>query len=163
MTQENNTLNKQVITHTLRGLGCYSQRAENLLLATIVLQGQGNGSANHAGIGLYQIDEASHRQVWDHYLAFDPDLASAVRGLASQKAFLQDPHIELASNLAYATAIAWMIYQSRGLELPSSDNGETLTQCWAKYFVPAAKPVGCKPNTTHYDIGPEKWRALIVA
>jgi len=53
-------------------------------------------------------------------LAFHPDLASRIRGLASQRAFLEDPHSELATNLCYATAIAWVMYILHPQELVHS-------------------------------------------
>lgn len=56
--------------------------------------------------GIYQISQGQHRQVWDQQLARDPDLASRVRGLASQHRFLRDPDQELTLNPCYATAIA---------------------------------------------------------
>ncbi len=62
----------------------------------------------NGGIGLYQITSAQHRRVWDEYVAPDPDLASRLRGLASQRQFLRDPDSELQFNLIYATAIAWL-------------------------------------------------------
>ena len=42
-------------------------------------------------------------------------MASRVRGLASQRAFLSDPDSELQTNLSYCTAIAWLLYQRSGL------------------------------------------------
>lgn len=56
--------------------------------------------------GIYQISCAQHRRVWDNQLARDPDLASRVRGLASQRRFLRNPDQELTLNPGYATAIA---------------------------------------------------------
>ena len=38
-------------------------------------------------------------------------MASRIRGLASQRAFLSDPDGELQTNLGYCTAIAWLLYQ----------------------------------------------------
>jgi hypothetical protein len=38
-------------------------------------------------------------------------MASRIRGLASQRAFLSDPEGELQTNLSYCTAIAWLLYQ----------------------------------------------------
>jgi len=65
---------------------------------------------NGKAYGIFQIDVPSHQRVWDKYLAFNPELASKVRGLASQREFLKQPHLELATNLSYATAIAWAIH-----------------------------------------------------
>ncbi len=123
-----------VISHTLRILGAYSKAAENLLFLTISLQAKHTDPDNRNGLGLYKIDPVTHRRLWDDYLAFDPDLASIVRGLASQQVFLQDPHLELITNQAYATAIAWMIYQRSELTLPPADDVAQLTACWAKHF-----------------------------
>ncbi|GLQ32108.1 hypothetical protein [Litoribrevibacter albus] len=56
--------------------------------------------------GLFRVTETQHQTLWDEHLVKDPDLASKVRGLASQHQFLQSPHQELNINLNYATAIA---------------------------------------------------------
>ncbi|OUS14141.1 hypothetical protein A9Q89_01355 [Gammaproteobacteria bacterium 53_120_T64] len=122
-----------IIAHTLTALGNYSAAAENLLIVTISLQ-EKHFSDNSGGLGLYLIDSATHLNIWDNYLAFDPDRASTVRGLASQQAFLQDPHLELLTNLAYATAIAWSIYQRNDVSLPPAEDLPGLTACWAQYF-----------------------------
>ncbi|PTY37135.1 hypothetical protein BGP77_07650 [Saccharospirillum sp. MSK14-1] len=47
-----------------------------------------------------------HKRVWDEYIAQWPELACQVRGLASQRRFLTDPHQELCLNWGYATALA---------------------------------------------------------
>jgi hypothetical protein len=105
-------LRDQIIHPTLEYLGKAGVAVENLLVA-IVTQKQHTHSGtqhNHKGLGPYGIDTSTHQVVWDKYLAFHPDLASRIRGLASQRAFLEDPHSELVTNLCYATAIAWVIY-----------------------------------------------------
>ena len=104
-TQE---LREQIIHPTLEYLDKSGLGAENVLVA-IVAQRQKLSSLqqqNSKGLGPFDIDSNTHQTVWDKYLAFHPDLASRIRGLASQRAFLEDPHSELATNLCYATAIA---------------------------------------------------------
>lgn len=80
----------------------------------IVLVKQENSYRLHThcakNYGIFQIDAPSHQRVWDKYLAFNPELASNIRGLASQHAFLKHPHLELTTNLSYATAIAWALH-----------------------------------------------------
>ncbi|MDN3639609.1 hypothetical protein QWY82_12450 [Simiduia curdlanivorans] len=61
------------------------------------------------GLGVYGITPGQHRALWDTYLIHHHDLASQVRGLASQRAFLIHPDEELITNLRYATAIAWLL------------------------------------------------------
>jgi len=132
----NTDLNKMVIQHTLKTLGICSKAIENLLLGTAAAQARlAPPLKNSNGIGAYGIDKETHCSIWDDYLAFDSDLASTIRGLASQHEFLKNPHIELATNLAYATAIAWMIYKRNDVILPHPDNIEGLAQCWAECFV----------------------------
>jgi hypothetical protein len=118
-TQE---LREQIIHPTLEYLDKSGLGAENVLVA-IVAQRQKLSSLqqqNSKGLGPFDIDSNTHQTVWDKYLAFHPDLASRIRGLASQRAFLEDPHSELATNLCYATAIAWVVYILRPQEITSS-------------------------------------------
>jgi hypothetical protein len=108
MTAED--LREQVIKPTLNYLGEYSAAAEReLLAAALCPPNQGPLASRAAGLGLFGISSAQHRDLWDRYLAFRPEIASRVRGLASQRAFLANPVSELATNLSYCTAIAWFM------------------------------------------------------
>lgn len=98
---------RDIIRSTLNYLDVHSDAAENLLLNRAIIVGR---NPSPQAPGLFAIDAATHRQLWDKHLAFNPDLASRIRGLASQHAFLTDPHLELAINLRYATAIAWAVH-----------------------------------------------------
>jgi hypothetical protein len=108
-----NELREMVIKPTLIALDKHSQAAENLLMAIALIK-QKNISrleaTNGKAYGIFQIDVPSHQRIWDKYLAFNPELASKIRGLASQREFLKHPHLELATNLSYATAIAWALH-----------------------------------------------------
>ena len=137
MSNRSIDLNQFVIQHTVKTLGICSKAVENLLLGTAA-------APSEQGIGVYGIDEATHQRIWDEYLAFDADLASKIRGLASQHEFLKEPHIELATNLAYATAIAWMIYQSSDVVLPHPDDVEGLAECWVTHFAKKSDNNGLK-------------------
>jgi len=109
-------LRDHVIRPTLKYLGKWSQDSESFLLnAAIDGPDLGLFSPRHEGLGLFNITAAQHRDLWDRYLAFNPEIASRVRGLASQRAFLSDPDSELQTNLSYCTAIAWLLYQRSGL------------------------------------------------
>lgn len=128
-------LREQIIGPTLKYLGINSSVAEELLLGTAALESKLNPLCqDDDGLGIYQITPEQHRQIWDQYLAFKPDLASKVRGLASQHRFLQDPDKELSWNLSYATAIAWLIYQREEIVLPKNSDVHHLGQLWLKCF-----------------------------
>ena len=115
-------LKDQVIQPTLEYLGAWTPATEQFLLTTAMNAPEvGLFSSRSDGLGIYHITTGQHRDIWDKYLAFNPDLASKVRGLASQRAFLRDPDNELQTNLSYCTAIAWLLYQrsNPGQERPA--------------------------------------------
>lgn len=132
---------QHVIRPTLIYLGRHSPAAEVLLLGAAACQSAlGSALDAQAGHGLYRIAELRHQQLWDQYLALDPDLASQIRGLASQHAFLAAPHLELTVNLRYATAIAWMLVEVEQRELPAADDLLGLARVWRRVFHPQGHP-----------------------
>lgn len=133
-------LRQYVIRPTLLYLGCHTDSAEALLLGIAASQSAlGTALDDAEGHGLYRIGDVRHRLLWDHHLARDPDLASLVRGLASQHAFLAAPHLELTVNLRYATAIAWLLVKVEETPLPPADDLVGLAQIWRQVFQPQGK------------------------
>jgi hypothetical protein len=130
-------LRDAIVRPTLELLDEWSPSAENLLMGTAAQETQlGNNlqGNNHTGLGLYRISPHTHTQIWDNFLVHDPELASRLRGLASQQQFLKSPHNELIVNLAYATGIAWMIYKRHALTLLNNLSVHELAQCWLSYY-----------------------------
>ncbi|MCG8312093.1 MAG: hypothetical protein MI976_02655 [Pseudomonadales bacterium] len=124
-----------IIRPTLQRLGVYNPIAEQLLLGTAAAQSELGFYLNSShGIGVFGIDKNRHETLWDEYLAFDADLASEIRGFASQHEFLKAPDAELACNIRYATAIAWMIYREAGIDLKKLHTEEDLANCWYELF-----------------------------
>jgi hypothetical protein len=129
-----NELRDEVIRPTLEYLGVAVPGAEEVLLAFALLAER--FTPPRPGFGPYHLSAGQHRQVWDEYLAFHPDLASEVRGLASQRCFLQFPDRELTTNLAYATAIAWILISTSGYELPPLGDGAAQVTLWQRLMKP---------------------------
>lgn len=129
-------LRKLVIRPTLEKLGKWTLPLENLLLGTAAQATQlGFHLQYDDGIGIFRISPQRHKQVWDCYFAFDPDLASLARGFASQREFLNDPDFELATNLRYATVIAWGVYALHNAIIPiRADDTEALAACWHRFY-----------------------------
>jgi len=68
-----------------------------------------------------------HKRVWDNYIAQWPELACQIRGLASQRCFLKDPHQELRLNWGYATALAALNARFHaGGEIPRLDSDQAV-------------------------------------
>ncbi len=121
-------LRDQVIRPTLKYLGAWTPANESSLLAACVESPElGLFSPRNGGLGLFHITAAQHRDIWDRYLAFNPEIAGRVRGLASQRAFLSDPDSELQTNLSYCTAIAWLLYQRSKPVMADPQSGEMAT------------------------------------
>lgn len=124
-----------IIRPTLKALGICSPAAEKLMLGTAAVQSNlGFFIKSNNGIGIFGIDSERHQDIWDKYLAFQEDLASEVRGFASQHEFLKAPDAELASNLRYSTAIAWMVYQQANVDLSTLKTPQDMANCWYEVF-----------------------------
>jgi hypothetical protein len=131
---------RHVIRPTLLYLDRQSACAESLLLGIAASQSAlGAELDSPRGHGLYSIPELLHRHLWDSYLALDPDLASRVRGLASQHAFLSSPHLELTVNLRYSTAIAWLMIEAQTPSLPTEDDALAMARIWRMVFQPQGR------------------------
>ncbi len=127
-----NELREHVIRPTLAYLGVDNKPAQTLLLHCALLSNHYRGDDDR--LGVYSISPAQHRQIWDDYLAFNPDLASEVRSLASQRWFLENPDRELIANIAYSSAVAWMLFSISGMELPEEEDLEGQVRVWQKLF-----------------------------
>ena len=126
-----------VVRPTLKQLRAWSPGMEALLLGTAAQESELGFHlklGRRHGMGIFQILPSTHRQIWDKYLINFPALASKVRGLASQRDFLQHPHAELATNLRYATAIAWLIYRAAGVDSVEIENLPKMAKLWKKHF-----------------------------
>jgi len=129
-------LRQLVIRPTLKHLRAWTPEMENLLLGTAAQESQLGfhlKQGRRHGLGIYQIQPHTHREIWDQYLIDHPALASKVRGLASQRDFLDHPHSELATNLRYATAIAWLVYRAAGVRKVDAAVGD-MARVWHQHF-----------------------------
>lgn len=105
------------------------------LLSAIALTEQGLAEPDR--FGPFAMTASQHQAVWDEYIARSPELACQVRGLASQRRFLADPHQELALNWGYATVMAALhcLYHAGG-HLPDTSNAERASEFWHSAFRP---------------------------
>lgn len=132
-------LKQYVIEPVLLKLGEPRAMAATLLQVTSAVEsGDGNLLKSGKNLGIYGTDKCLHREIWDTWLVNDPELASRVRGMASQHTFLTAPHHELITNLAYATAIAWCGYRMHNVQLPDQADPMALARCWQRCYRPDA-------------------------
>lgn len=123
-----------IVRPAIRHLGLWSAAAENLLIGTALVESGlkhlrqlGGGPA----LGLYQIEPATHADVWDHFLDYRDDLADRVEALLAEE---PAEEAQLVTNLAYATAIARLIYWRVPEPLPAAEEIEALGVYWKTHF-----------------------------
>lgn len=85
--------------------------------------------------GLFQIEPRTHDDVWDNFLKYRPALAGRVTALGARH---PSRHVQLATNLAYAAAIARLVYYRSpvGLAPPGDVAGHAAV--WKRVYNTAA-------------------------
>jgi hypothetical protein len=128
----------RVIRPSLTRLGLHSPAAEVLLLGTAISESRLSALAQDGGgpaLGVYQIEPATHADIWRNYLAYRPVLSARVLALAAGG--LGRPE-QLVWNLAYATAMARIVYRRRPEPIPPAGDIPALAAYWKAHFNTAA-------------------------
>jgi len=105
----------------------YSLAAENLLLGTAIVESdlrwlkqRGSGPA----LGVYQVEPATHRDLLENYVHLGREpLRQLLYALATNWSPTQ-----LVTNLAYATAIARLVYRRSPRPLPAENDAAGLAK-----------------------------------
>lgn len=129
-----NQLLQEVIVPTLQHLNMDSPAARNLLLGTAAQEShmakyirQIKGPA----LGIYQMEPATHDDIWDNYLAYRPTLVEKLEQLLCPGFSKVD---QLKWNLAYATAMARIHYRRVPAPLPPADDYKLLGVYWKAFY-----------------------------
>lgn len=121
-----------VIRPALEAIHLYSEAAEELVLGTALqesglryLKQLGGGPA----LGLWQMEPATHDDIWANYLAYHPDLAGRLKSLA-----VIPSAMTMVGNLWYAAAMCRVHYYRSPDPLPPA--GALLAQAamWKKVY-----------------------------
>ncbi len=132
-------LQLHVIRPTLQEIGLWSEAAENLLLGTAAQEshmGRYLTQVRGPALGIYQIEPATHRDIWQSFLKYHARLREKVEQLLSPLNSLDESHKDqaLIHNLAYSTAIARILYYRISKPLPSANDINGLAAYWKKYY-----------------------------
>lgn len=129
---------EHVIRPTLEHLGLWSESAENLLLGTALVESGlthlvqlGGGPA----LGVYQMEPATHDDIWKNFLKFRDDLRKRVCDTINLDPGMRpeaDRH--LIGNLFYATAMARVHYLRVLESLPEADDVWRMAGYWKAYY-----------------------------
>lgn len=124
-----------VLRPTLQRIDMGGEAAEVLLLGTAIQESDllhrrqlGGGP----GRGLFQMEPATHDDLWRNYLAYRPELAALARAQRSDPD--GDPLDELEHNDRYAATMARLHYRRVPDPLPAADDIEAMARYWKRHY-----------------------------
>lgn len=130
-----NQLLKEIIRPVLRDLGLGGGRAEALVLGTACQESKcglwlvqlGNGPAR----GIYQMEPATHGDLWDRYLVHRPELAKKINRWRNQYGNGMGAE-EMVGNLYYASAMCRIHYLRVPAPIPHDLKGQA--EYWKRWY-----------------------------
>lgn len=123
-----------VIQPTLSRLNLGGRAAEELLLGTAIQESRvhylhqlGKGPAE----GVFQMEPATHKDIWSNYLAYKPELARKVNSLAIANT---DGLQQMCANMYYAAAMCRVHYLRVPKALPAAGDLEGQADYWKEFY-----------------------------
>lgn len=114
--------------------GCNTPAAVNLLIGTVAQESTVGGitrlkQIKGPALGIYQIEPATHKDLWDNYLLTRPDKADYVRRCGSG-----NWRMDLTANLKYQTVVARLKYWRARFNWPDPTDIRALGAIWDKIY-----------------------------
>ncbi|SHG85985.1 hypothetical protein [Marivita hallyeonensis] len=125
----------RVIEPVLCHLENFSKSATQLLLGTALHESMGLKHRRQIGgpaRSFFQMEPATHDDIWNNYLAYRDDLRGRVEALMSLPN--ADKHVELEFNDNYAAGMARVHYLRSPDPLPKSDDIVGHSNYWKKHY-----------------------------
>lgn len=123
-----------VIEPTLEELGLYSVAAAELVLGTAIQESRltyikqlGGGPA----LGLFQMEPATHDDIFTNWLIYRPDLLSRVRSMTVLR---ENPSLEMVWNMRYACAMCRIHYRRKREPLPPAGDRPGQAAYWKEHY-----------------------------
>ena len=132
-----------IIRPALEAVALHSQWAENLLLGTALQESrleflhQLNGPA----LGFYQMEPATHDDLWNNWIKYRPDMEDKARGFISATPAMSVPGVfehpqpsQMIWNLRYATVMCRLHYYRASFNIPNADKPAELGAVWKRVY-----------------------------
>lgn len=132
-----NQFRELVIRPTLKSIGLWSPEAEELLLGTAAhesLLGTYLRQVRGPALGVYQMEPATYRDIWENYLRYKPHLVERLNKLVPAYDGPMPPEEQLITNLAYATAMTRIFYLRVPKALPEEGDLDGQAHYWKRYY-----------------------------
>jgi hypothetical protein len=123
-----------IVAPAITRIGACSRSAEQLLMGTALaesglvhIQQTGGGPA----LGVFQMEPATHDDIWENFLRFKPGLLNDLKGLTMRD---MDLHEQLRGNLFYAAAMCRIHYLRVREPLPAPDDWPGFAAYWKDHY-----------------------------
>ena len=132
-------LREYVIRPALERVGLYSESAEQLLVGTCCAESR-LGTYLHQvrgpALGIYQMEPATHEDIWSNWLKYRPEEARIIRELIGAADWQGDRpnHALLITDLRYATIMARLKYYRSPKQLPQVDDWHGAASLWKQVY-----------------------------
>ena len=130
-----------VIRPAIKAIDMWSEDAEELLIGTCAQESRGGTflvqETNHGiymkgGLGIFDMESATHESLWLHRINNMPELKAKIFTYCD---FKDKPKpIELVGNLGYASIMTRIFYHGIDEPLPPANNVEAMGAYWKKYY-----------------------------
>lgn len=153
-----------VVRPTLEALDLWSQAAENLVIGTAAQESHltyidqkepaGRRPQIGPGLGLWQMEAATHDDIWRNWLTARPAIGKRVLEVAcvwtrAAALFSVDPGV-LVYNLRYGAAMCRIHYRRRPEPLPAADDVAGLADYWKRHYNTSAGAGRIEQFTANY-------------
>jgi len=127
-----------IVTPVLKEFNMHSEAAVRLVLGTAAQESKfefvkqiGKGPA----LGWYQMEPATHNDIWDNYITFKPNLRDKILfGVGAIFHHDIEMHNLLIGNAFYATLMCRLHYRRRKEPLPHEDDIEGMAAYWKQFY-----------------------------
>ncbi len=113
----------------------FSKAASELLLGTAIKESQ-NFKYRRQIVGpalsYFQIEPATHDDIWDNYLRYRPKLANQIKQLLTSPTASKLHELEHNDN--YAAAMARIVYKRAPDKLPTFNDTSAMANYWKKHY-----------------------------
>jgi len=124
----------QVIYPALNKMGMWSEAAGELVLGTAIVESNLTYLKQHGdgpALGLWQVEPATHEDLYANYLNYRPEMMSSLMELRSPALNMNE---NLATNLMYGAAVCRLCYYRKPDPLPEVGDVEGQGAFWKKHY-----------------------------
>lgn len=130
-------LREDIIRPALHSIGLWTAAAENLVIGTAAQESQLGTYVRQLGggpaLGIFQMEPATHRDIWDNYLRYQPDIRELMM-MNYIPATTEPEANDLIGNLSYAAAMCRIHYRRVSEKLPAADDYSGLASYWKRHY-----------------------------